>query len=167
MTMFAVYPDPVGGNPHHPKQNSPPEIYVARLPSSSDDDVIEADPVDDSSMPSPGIYPDAVFVDGDPSRLTGASSIRRYRVVAGGGQVPPPDDPLDEEAVNMREALPENLMYRHFIFGLFEDIFGGLHLRCYVSRRARRVVALCTALGFVLLTGKVSEVAELVLKLFF
>jgi hypothetical protein len=173
MAMLAVYHDPVGGNPHPPKLNSPPEIYVARLPSNSDDDVIEADPVEESSVPSPGfsrarvIYPDAAFLDDERCAQSGSAPIRRYRVIAGGGDLPPDGDPSDDEAVHLREPLPDSPMYRHINVGIFEDVFGGLHFRCYLSRRARRVLIFVMGFGIVIATGRLSEVAELVAKLLF
>lgn len=177
MAIVAVYPDPVGGNPHQPKLTSPPGIYVARLHDSVDDDVIDAELIEETPGSSSGtwhtmpVYPDAVFTDGSAVRSgprpSGNASHSRYRVIMGSGGVPPSADSPDGEVDESDELRPDGLLYRHFIVGVGEDNFGGLHLRCYLSPRARRALAIALALGFVVLTGKLTEVAELVIKFFF
>ncbi len=172
---LAVYHDPVGGSPHQPKLNSPPEIYVARPSASPDDeDVFEADPVEACSEPPPDFgrarvvyHPDAVFIDDKSRAQSGSAPIRRYRVIAGGGDLPPEQDPSDEEAVDDPRPLSDSPMYRHINVGIFEDVFGGLHFRCYLSRRARRIVVFAMGFGIVIATGRLSEVAELVAKILF
>lgn len=175
MAMLAVYHDPVGGNPHQPKLNSPPEIYVARLPANGDDDVIEADPLEEFSVPPPSAsrarvihYPDAVFLDDERCAQPGSAPNHRYRAVAGGGDLPPVGGPSDdEEADNLQEPFLDRPMYGHVRVGVFEDVFGGLHLRCYLSRRARRFTLMGMGFAMVIATGKLSEVAELVAKILF